>query len=66
MLLERIIPTNSRFYNKWHGQFSAFGEKTITSYLKLKEIELKDFHLKESFSKKDPITHWEKTNTIDC
>ena len=27
MLLERILPTNSRFYGKWHPQFSAFGEK---------------------------------------
>ena len=44
----------------------AFGEKTITSYLKLKEKELKDFNSKESFSKEDPITDWEKTNTLDC
>ena len=44
----------------------AFGEKTITSYLKLKEKELKDFNSKESFSKEDPITGWEKTNTLDC
>ena len=27
MLLERILPTNSRLYSKWHPQFSAFGEK---------------------------------------
>ena len=45
---------------------SAFGEKNITSYLKLKEQELKDFNLKEKFSKKDPITDWEKLNTLDC
>ena len=45
---------------------SAFGEKTITSYLKLKEQELKDFNSKETFSKKEPITVWEKTNTLDC
>ena len=44
----------------------AFGEKNITSYLKLKEQELKDFNLKEKFSKKDPITDWEKLNTLDC
>ena len=44
----------------------AFGEKTITSYLKLKEKELKDFNSKETFSKKEPITEWEKTNTLDC
>ena len=30
----------------------AFGEKTITSYLKLKEKELKDFNSKETFFKK--------------
>jgi len=45
---------------------SAFGEKNITSYLKLKQNELKDFNSKETFSKKDPITEWEKINTLDC
>ena len=45
---------------------SSFGEKTITSYLKLKEKEIKDFYLKESFSKKSPITNWERLNTLDC
>jgi len=45
---------------------SAFGEKNITSYLKLKQQELKDFNSKETFSKKDPITEWEKINTLDC
>ena len=44
----------------------AFGEKNITSYLKLKEQELKDFNSKETFSKKEPITDWEKINTLDC
>ena len=44
----------------------AFGEKIVTSYLKLKEQELKDFNSKETFSKKEPITDWEKTNTLDC
>ena len=45
---------------------SAFGEKNITSYLKLKQQELKDFNSKENFSKKDQITDWEKINTLDC
>ena len=45
---------------------SAFGEKNITSYLKLKEQEIKDFNSKESFSKKNPVTDWEKVNTLDC
>jgi len=45
---------------------SAFGEKNITSYLKLKQQELKDFNSKETFSKKELITEWEKTNTLDC
>ena len=45
---------------------SALGEKIVTSYLKLKEDELKDFNSKETFSKKEPITAWEKTNTLDC
>ena len=45
---------------------SALGKKNVESYLKLKEQELKDFNSKESFSKKDPITEWEKLNTLDC
>ena len=45
---------------------SAFGEKNITSYLKLKKQVLKDFNSKETFSKKEPITEWEKINTLDC
>ena len=45
---------------------TAFGEKNITSYLKLKEQELKDFNSKENFSKKKSITNWEKINTLDC
>ena len=45
---------------------TAFGEKNIKSYLKLKEKELDDFHEKEKFSKKDPVTEWEKINTLDC
>ena len=35
-------------------------------YLKLKEKELEDFNEKEKFSKNDPITDWEKINTLDC
>ena len=45
---------------------AAFGEKNVTSYLKLKEQELKDFNSKETFSKKEPVTTWEKINTLDC
>ena len=45
---------------------SAFGEKNITSYLKLKEQEINNFNEGEKFSKKDPITKWEKLNTLDC
>ena len=45
---------------------NSFGAKNIASYLKLKEKELKDFNLKEKFSKKDPITNWERINTLDC
>ena len=45
---------------------TAFGEKIVKSYLKLKEQELKDFNSKETFSKKESITDWEKTNTLDC
>jgi glutamine synthetase len=45
---------------------SSFGEKNITSYLKLKKEEIKNFNNKEKFLKEDPITDWEKINTLDC
>jgi glutamine synthetase len=45
---------------------TAFEKKVLRSYLKLKEQELKDFNSKETFSKKEPITDWEKINTLDC
>jgi len=45
---------------------NAFGEKVIKSYLKLKEKELDNFNAKEKFSKKNPITEWERLNTLDC
>ena len=44
----------------------AFGEKIITSYIKLKNNEINNFNAKEIFSKEKPITDWEKLNTLDC
>ena len=46
--------------------FVDIKKKNITSYLKLKEQELKNFSSNETFSKKAPITDWEKINTLDC
>jgi glutamine synthetase len=44
----------------------AFGEKIINSYVKLKNNEINNFNNKETFSKEEPITDWEKLNTLDC
>ena len=44
----------------------AFGEEVIKSYIKLRDSEIKEFKLKENFSKKQSITKWEKNNTLDC
>ncbi len=44
----------------------AFGDKTIDSYLKLKNIEIESFDKEDTFDKKRPITDWEKNNTLDC
>ena len=60
------LPEALEFLSNNKVLISAFGEKNITSYLKLKEQELNDFNKKEKFSKKDPITDWEKINTLDC
>ena len=44
----------------------AFGEDVINSYVKLKKLEIDEFSRQESFNKRDPITDWEKLNTLDC
>ena len=44
----------------------AFGEDVINSYIKLKKLEIDEFSRQESFNKQDPITDWEKRNTLDC
>jgi len=45
---------------------SSFGNSVISSYLKLRNSEIKEFKQKESFDKKKPVTKWEKVNTLDC
>ena len=44
----------------------AFGEKVITSYIKLKKLELESFSKEERFDKNSPVSDWERNNTIDC
>ena len=44
----------------------AFGKETIDSYIKLRNLELKEFKQKENFDKTQPITRWERDNTLDC
>ena len=44
----------------------AFGKETITSYIKLRNSEIKEFKQKESFDKTKAITRWERDNTLDC
>ncbi len=44
----------------------AFGSDVISSYIKLRNTEIKEFKLKESFDKAKAVTKWEKDNTLDC
>jgi len=43
-----------------------FGKDVISSYLKLRNAEIKEFKQKENFNKREPITKWERINTLDC
>ena len=43
-----------------------FGKDVISSYLKLRNSEIKEFKQKENFNKREPITKWERANTLDC
>ena len=45
---------------------NSFGKEVINSYLKLRNSEIKEFKQKENFNKKEPITKWERLNTLDC
>ena len=55
---------------------SAFGNKVIDSYIKLKKLEIKNYQSSmvktlgfrdaKKLNKKNIITKWEKDNTLDC
>ena len=44
----------------------AFGENVIKSYIKLKNLEIKNFKARNVFNKRKPVSQWEKDNTLDC
>ena len=44
----------------------AFGEKVISSYIKLKKQEIESFDNEERFDKRSPVTSWERNNSLDC
>ncbi len=45
---------------------SAFGDKTINSYIKLKKLEIDKFKSSNSSQSNSTISDWEKINTLDC
>tara|TARA_B100001123_G_scaffold424396_1_gene535816 strand:- start:309 stop:1637 length:1329 start_codon:yes stop_codon:yes gene_type:complete len=45
---------------------SAFGESTINSYIKLKNLEINKFKSSNSSQSSNIISQWEKNNTLDC
>ena len=45
---------------------SAFGESTINSYIKLKNLEINKFKSSNSSQSSNIISDWEKINTLDC
>jgi len=44
----------------------AFGKEAINSYIKLRNLEIKEFKQKDIFDKTKAITKWERDNTLDC
>jgi len=44
----------------------AFGEDVIKSYIKLRSIELNEFNKTEKLDKSEPVSDWERKNTLDC
>ena len=55
-----LVNTNLTSNNNIHEYY------VINSYLKLRNAELKEFKQKEKFNKEEPITKWERLNTLDC
>jgi len=45
---------------------SSFGEKTINSYIKLRNLEINKFKSSDSSRNSNTISQWEKDNTLDC
>jgi glutamine synthetase len=43
-----------------------FGKDVVNSFIRLKNLEIKEFNNKEKFDKSKPITEWESKNTLDC
>ena len=43
-----------------------FGKEVISSYLKLRNSEIREFKQIENFNKRESITNWERINTLDC
>ena len=44
----------------------AFGSDVVKSYIKLKNLEIKNFKARNDFNKRKPVSQWEKDNTLDC
>ena len=44
----------------------AFGKDVISSYIKLRSSELREFNKNFSLDKTQPVTDWERENTLDC
>ena len=44
----------------------AFGRDVISSYIKLRSSELKEFSRDFNLDKTQPVTDWERENTLDC
>jgi len=45
---------------------NAFGPDVVKSYIKLKNLEIKNFKARNNFNKRKPVSQWEKDNTLDC
>ena len=70
-LIDELMSVDAKMSNEMHEEVSNKSnnrefEDVVNSYIKLKNMEIKDFDKNDRFDKKSSVTDWEKNSTLDC
>jgi len=64
--LPKTLEQSLEYLNNSQILKSAFGKEVIDSYIKLKNIEIKNYKSAEGSYNNNVITKWERENILDC